>query len=366
MTTGLVWHEKYMWLQPGSGAGLMLHGPNIQPGRYNETPESKRRIRNLLETSGLMKSLLQIEPRSASIEELQTAHTGEYINRIKDMSDNDGGDAGMQAPFGKGDFEIACLAAGGAITAIDAVMNGQVDNVYALLRPIGHHASADFGMGYCIFNNGAIAGLHGLNNLGLERIAYVDWDVHHGNGTQSIFYRDPRALTISLHQKNWLPPDSGHISEGGEGEGEGYNINIPLPPGSGVAAYTAAIERIVLPALHRFKPQLIFVPCGFDAGVMDPLGAMLMHSDGYRRLTELMLQVSDELCAGKLVMLQEGGYCEATSPFYGLAVLETLTGIDTDVVDPYLELVIGMGGQELQPHQKQRIAEIVPLIDAIK
>jgi acetoin utilization deacetylase AcuC-like enzyme len=358
MSTALIWHEQFMWLQAGSGAGLMLHGPNIQPGRYNETPETKRRIRNMLEVSGLLKELVQLEPRPATDAELHSVHTAEYIRRIKELSDASGGDAGMQAPFGKGDYEIACLAAGGAITAVDAVMNGRVDNAYALLRPIGHHATADYGMGYCIFNNGAIAGLHALNISGITRIAYVDWDVHHGNGTQSIFYEDPRALTISIHQENWLPPDSGHVSERGAGPGEGYNLNIPLPPGSGAGAYQAALERLVIPVLRDFKPDLIFVGCGFDAGVMDPLGAMLLHSEAFRSLTKSMLLIADEVCEGRLIFNQEGGYCEATSPFYGLAVIETLSGIKTNVVDPYLELVQSMGGQQLQPHQDQLISEI--------
>ena len=363
MTTGLCWNEKFMWLQPGSGAGLMLHGPDIQPGRYNESPETKRRIRNMLEVSGLLQELVHIDARPATYEELASVHSSEYINRIKTMSEADGGDAGMQAPFGKGDYEIATLAAGGAIATVDAVLGGKVDNAYALLRPIGHHASADFGMGYCIFNNGAIAGRHALDTHKLDRIAYVDWDVHHGNGTQSIFYEDPAALTISLHQENWLPPDSGHIKERGVDRGEGFNINIPLPPGSGAGAYITAFEDVVLPALRQFDPDLIFVACGFDAGVLDPLGAMLLHSEAYRSMTRMMMQVADEVCEGRLVFTQEGGYCEATSPFYGLVVFETLLGKRTDIADPYLELVEHMGGQELQAHQESRIREVQATVD---
>ena len=355
-----------MWAQSVVGAGLMLQGPNIQPGRYMENPETKRRFRNLLETSGLLKQLTQLEPRSASLDEILTAHTEEYVKRIKSLSDDRGGEAGMQAPFGKGDFEIALLAAGGVIVATDAVLDGEADNAYALVRPIGHHATADSGMGYCIFNNAAIAGYHLLEKRGLERIAFVDWDVHHGNGAQSIFYEDPRALTISLHQENWLPPGSGNIDERGQGEGTGFNINIPLPPGSGFAAYKLAFERIVIPALSAFKPDFIFVPSGFDAGVLDPLGSMLMHSDGYRELTRQIMEVANEVCGGKLVMTQEGGYCEATSPFYGLAIMETLSGIRTDVVDPYMPLVETMGGQELQVHQERRIAEIEPLLESFR
>lgn len=365
MTTGFVWHEKYMWHHSGTGAGLMPHGPIIQPGRYMENAEAKRRFRNLLETSGLLEKLITIAPRDITMDELLSVHTQEYIDRIKSLSDESGGDAGFQAPFGQGDFEIALLAAGGVLAAANAVVDGDVDNAYALVRPIGHHASADFGMGYCIFNNAAIAGRQLLDHRGLERIAYVDWDVHHGNGTQNIFYAEPRALTISIHQENWLPPNSGHITEQGEGPGKGYNINVPLPPGSGTAAYEAVFDRIVIPAFKKYKPDLIFVPSGFDAGVLDPLARMLLHSEGFRSLTNKLLGVAEEVCNGRLVMSQEGGYCDATSPFYGLSIMEALSGESTGIVDPYLELVMNMGGQELQAHQEQRIKECEPLLERL-
>jgi acetoin utilization deacetylase AcuC-like enzyme len=262
-----------------------------------------------------------------------------------------GGDAGPFTPLGHGSYEIAMLSAGGVLAALEAIMERRVRNAYALVRPPGHHALADLGMGFCLFGNAAIAGFHAFERYGLTRIAYVDWDVHHGNGTQSAFWEDPRALTISVHQDNCFPPDSGHVHETGSGAGEGCNINIPLPPGCGVGAYEAAFDRIVLPGLRAFRPQLIIVPSGFDAGAYDPLGRMQMHSGGYRALTRRLMGAAEDLCDGRLLLCHEGGYHAPTVPFYGLAVLEELSGVSSGVEDPFLPIMAGLGGQELQPHQ---------------
>jgi len=358
MATGFVWDELYMWHDAGTLAGFMSPQNPVQPGKPYESPETKRRFKNLLDVSGLSQHLTEIKPHHASTEQLLSAHTEEYVTKVKNMSDAEGGDAGSHARFGKGGYEIATLAAGGVIAAMDAVMQGKVENAYALVRPIGHHAEPDMGHGFCIFNNGAIAGLHAMKEYNLERIAYVDWDVHHGNGTQKVFYSDPRALTISLHQENWLPPGSGNIEDTGAGPGEGYNINIPLPPGSGVGAYEAAFDRVVVPALNRFQPELIIVPSGFDAGALDPLARMMMHSEGFRTLTKKIKAVAEEHCNGRIVMCHEGGYSESYVPFMGLAVMEELSGIRTEVEDPNLPLLSNMGGQDLQDNQDARINEI--------
>jgi acetoin utilization deacetylase AcuC-like enzyme len=362
MTTGFVWNEQFMWHEAGTLAGFMSPGYPVQPGRPYENPETKRRFKNLLDISGLMDQLTPIKAHHASEAELLRAHTEDYVERIKTMSDAQGGDAGFHAHFGAGGYEIATLAAGGVIAAVDAVMNETVDNAYALVRPIGHHAGREMGQGFCIFNNGAIAGLHALEKYDIERIAYVDWDVHHGNGTEEIFYKDPRALTISIHQENWLPPGSGNLEDIGEGEGSGYNINVPLPPGSGFGAYQSAYERVVIPALEKYKPDLIMVPSGFDANVLDPLARMMMHSEGYRALTKMIMEVAAKLCHGRIVMCHEGGYSESYVPFVGLAVIEELSGIKTDVEDTTMELVRNMGGQTLQPHQNAAIKKAEKLL----
>jgi acetoin utilization deacetylase AcuC-like enzyme len=246
---------------------------------------------------------------------------------------------------------------------MEAVLRGDVDNAYALVRPPGHHALADSSLGFCIFANGPIAGMHALDEHHLDKIAYVDWDVHHGNSQQVAFYDDPRALTISMHQDNCFPPDSGHLHQNGEGQGAGYNINIPLPAGSGVGAYEAAFDQVVIPALEKFGPQLIIVSCGFDAGAYDPLGRMMMHSEGYRVLTRKVMEAAGRLCQGRLVMCHEGGYNPHTVPFYGLAVLEQLSGVSTGVEDPFLPILSALGGQALQTHQQAVIDEARMLLD---
>jgi acetoin utilization deacetylase AcuC-like enzyme len=217
----------------------------------------------------------------------------------------------------------------------------------------------DYGMGFCIFNNVAVAVRRVQEAGGVERIAIVDWDVHHGNGTQAIFYEDPRVLVISLHQDGCFPADSGLVDERGSGAGAGANINVPLPPGSGQGAYLEAFSRLVLPALRRFAPELVVVSSGFDASVYDPLGRMLLHSDTYRVLTEMLLEVS----GGRLALIHEGGYNAFYVPFCGLAVIETLSGRRTAVEDPYLEAVIEMPGQELTELQHEAIVAAARMAD---
>ena len=260
MSTGFLWHEKYMWHDTGSGAT-----PDVEPDEHFENADTKRRMKNLLDLSGLTDQLVRLDPRMATEDELRRFHTDDYINSIRELSDHLGGMAGPGTPFGKGSYEIAKLAAGGTIVATEAVLSGQVNNSYALVRPPGHHAERDLGRGFCIFGNVALAAMHAQDIWQIERIATIDWDVHHGNGTQQAFYDDPNVLTISIHQDGLFPKDSGTVEERGANNGQNYNINIPLPAGSGHGAYSAAIERVVVPAVQSFRPQLILVPCGFDA-----------------------------------------------------------------------------------------------------
>ncbi len=363
MATGLVWHERYMWHHTGAFAGEVPYGYPVEPYQHSENPDTKRRLKNLLDASGLTQSLTLIEPRAATREELLRFHTSDHIDHIMAASKQMLVDAGSYSPMGRGSFEIALLSTGGVIEAVDAVLGGRVRNAYALVRPPGHHAMPHLAMGFCLFGNAAIAGLHALEVRGLERIAFVDWDVHHGNGTQAAFYEDPRALTISIHQDRNFPQNSGFIEEVGEGRGRGYNINVPLPPGSGVGAYEATYDRVVVPALEAFRPELIIVPSGFDAGAYDPLGRMMMTSGGYRSLTRKLMRAADALCDGRIVMCHEGGYNAPTVPFFGVAVMEELSGIATGIVDPFDRIHATMGQQELQPHQAAVIDQAEALLD---
>jgi acetoin utilization deacetylase AcuC-like enzyme len=361
VTTGFLWHELYAWHDTGTGAWVMPAGLTVQPFGHIESADSKRRIRNLVEVSGLIDHLVQLKPRPATEDEILRLHTKEYVERIKKLSSEAGGEAGEETPFGRGSYEIALLAAGGCITAVDAVLDARVDNAYALVRPPGHHAERDRGRGFCIFGNIALAALHARQVRGLSRVAIVDWDVHHGNGTEHAFYSDPTVLTLSIHQDNNYPPASGAITDTGEGAGRGYNINVPLPPGSGVGAYIATFERVVAPALTAFRPELILIASGLDASAMDPLASMMMTSDGYRTLTRTVLAVARDVCGGRLVACHEGGYSPAYVPYCGLAIIEELAGIRTGLDDPLLGLLAAFGGQEIQPHQEAVVRQAAKL-----
>ena len=260
------------------------------------------------------------------------------------------GEVGRSAYIGAGTYEIALLAAGGAMEAVDAVLSGTVDNCYALLRPAGHHAEADSGMGFCIFNNAALAAIHARTDCGIKRIAIIDWDVHHGNGTQVAFYDDPHTLTISIHQDGRFPLHTGKLDERGEGAGFGCNINVPLPPGCGHGAYVATFEQVVAPALDAFEPDLIIVSSGYDAGGFDSMAHMMAHSDTFRMMAETVTAAADRHCGGRLVVLHEGGYSTYHVPFCGLAVIETMVGEPSGVTDPYISLA-NLPYQDLQPHQ---------------
>lgn len=355
--TGFVWDERYMWHDTGNAAAFIPAGGPVQPDEHVENPEPKRRLHNLLDYSGLLETLQSIEPRKATREELLRFHTGDYVDKIKRLSEESGGDAGELTPFGSGSYDIARLSAGGVMEATDAVLDGTVDNAYALVRPPGHHAEADMGRGFCLFGNVVLAAKHALAERDVDRIAVVDFDVHHGNGTQKAFYDDPNVLPISLHQANYYPQDTGAVDEVGEGDGRGYNLNVPLPPGSGIGAYEAAFEEVVVPALDEFDPDLIYLAAGADSSALDPMGRMMLHSDAYRKLTRLLVEAAENYCDGNLVASHEGGYSSAYAPFAGLAIIEALRGEETDVKDPFMSMFAEMGYQDLQQHQQEVIEE---------
>jgi len=355
MTTGWVWDERYMWHDPGRRGRSLAGGEWVEPEDHAETPATKRRFRNLVDVSGLLAHLVSVDPQPASRESLLRIHDAAYLDRIAQASEQGGGDAGENATFAPGGYEIAALAAGGCIAAVDAVLDGRVDNVYALVRPPGHHAEADRGRGFCLIANVAVAARHAQAQRGIGRVAIVDWDVHHGNGPQKLFWTDPSVLTLSVHQDGYYPADSGRVTEAGADGGRGYNINVPLPAGSGVGAYSEAFRQVVVPALHAYRPELILVSSGLDASALEPQAQMMLHSDGYRMLAELVLTVANEVCAGKLVLCHEGGYSTTYAPFCGLAVVEALAGVRTAVRDPYLEAFTAISGQDIQPHQAAAI-----------
>ncbi|WP_118134407.1 class II histone deacetylase [Oceanicella sp. SM1341] len=356
MATGFNFHELYLWHDTRNYAAVFPPGLTIEPGEHAENPATKRRLRNLLEVSGMLEHLTPLPATKVSEEDMLRVHTAPYIAKLRALSEAEGGDAGGLTPFGPGSFEIARLAAGGTYAVLEAVLRGEVANGYALTRPPGHHAERDIGMGFCLLANIPIAVKKARALHGLGRVAVVDWDVHHGNGTEQAFWEDGETLTISLHQDRLFPLTTGAVSARGAGAGLGANINIPLPPGSGHGAYVAAFERIVLPALAAFRPEVIVVASGFDGSANDPLGCMMMHSGTYRALTRALMDFAGAACGGRIAMNHEGGYSASHVPYCGLAVIEELSGHATGIEDPWFSNMAAYGQQELQPHQEAAIA----------
>ncbi|MEM1429654.1 MAG: class II histone deacetylase [Pseudomonadota bacterium] len=333
MTTAFYWDEQTFWHHGGQYALTLPAGGLVQPGAgLPESPETKRRFLNLLRVSGLAEKLAMQSAAAATRKELERVHPPAYLDRFRALSDAGGGEIGLRAPFGQGSFEIAALSAGLALDAVRAVLDGRAPNAYALTRPPGHHCLPDQPMGFCLLANAAIAVEGVLAEGRAARIAVVDWDVHHGNGTEAIFYARPDVLTISLHQERNFPLDTGAASARGEGPGRGANLNVPLPPGTGHSGFLAAWDRFVGPALQAFGPDVIVVACGFDASAFDPLSRTMATAETFRALTLRARGAAEALCGGKLVLVHEGGYSEAHVPFCGHATIEALT--DTPPTDP--------------------------------
>ena len=355
MNTGLVWHERYAWHDARGLLDTFDREALFEPGPSLESGTTKRRLRNLIDASGLLARLTAVAPRPLADDELRALHAPRYVDRIRGASEAGGGDAGGSTPFGRFTYEIAALAAGGCAAAVDAVLDGTVDHAYALVRPPGHHAGPEGGAGYCVFNNVALAALHLRRTRGVSRVAIVDWDVHHGNGTQDSFYADPSVLTISLHQEDLYPPGSGLVAQIGSGDGTGANVNVELPAGSGRAAYLSTLDRVVVPALERFAPEFLLVACGLDASMQDPLGRMNLTSECFSLMTERLMGVARTLCGGRLVLCHEGGYSPEYTPYCGLAVVERLRGVRTEVVDPWLTDTRRVRELALRDHERDAI-----------
>lgn len=328
--------ERCFWHAGGSYALTAPVGGLVQPlaaGGLPESPETKRRLKNLLAVTGLLAELDHRTAPPASEEDLRRVHDAAYLAEFKRLSDGGGGELGQRTPFGPGGYEIATLSAGLAKAALFSVLSGEHRNAYALSRPPGHHCLPDTPMGFCLLANLAIAIEAALAEKRASRIAVIDWDVHHGNGTEAIFLECGEVLAISLHQENNYPWDTGGAEERGRGAGVGANLNVPLPPGGGHALYLDAMERIVLPAIRAFRPDAIVVACGFDASGVDPLSRMLCSAETFRLMTRQVMALADEICAGKVMMAHEGGYSEAHVPFCGHAVLQEMSGSTIDAGD---------------------------------
>jgi acetoin utilization deacetylase AcuC-like enzyme len=299
-------------------------GHVMDPG-HPESPDRLREIYLMLEEEEMRgRPLGKVKPRLATREEIERVHTPEYIDLIASTADKPyvrlDGDTSTCAKS----YEIALLAAGGLLELIKVVMQGKFNNGFALVRPPGHHAEKDKAMGFCIFNNVAIGAQYALKNFSLQRILIVDWDVHHGNGTQHSFYEEPRVLYFSTHRYGFYP-GTGAATETGKGKGEGFNVNVPLPAGMGDAEYGIIFEKILKPIALEYNPQLILVSAGFDIHYNDPLGGMDVSEKGFARMTQIVMEIAEATAKGKVVFTLEGGYNVAAQKRSVKAVLEELS-----------------------------------------
>lgn len=342
MRPGFYFHEHTLWFTAGQSALVQPVGGWVQPpagAGHADSPEPKRRLHSLMQVSGLIRAFDVLEAPPATEAELRRIHPQTYLDAFRALSDAGGGALDPTAPFGPGSYEIAALSAGLVLRAVTDVARGARTRAYAVSRPSGHHCLPDQPMGFCLFANVAIA-VRAAQAQGVRRIAVLDWDVHHGNGTEACFIDDPDVLVLSIHQEGCFPPGaSGRAEDRGIGAGLGTTVNVPLWPGSGHAAYLAAFETILAPAIDAFAPEMIIVVNGLDANGVDPLARMLAHSDTFRSLTSGVLALADRHCQGRCIFVQEGGYAESYVPFCAHAVLEEIAGIRTSVEDPFLSLL---------------------------
>lgn len=361
MDTCFLWAEKCFWHTGQPHVELLPVGGWVQPtstAALAESPETKRRLKSLVDASGLAERLDVRVGKSAEEIDLLRVHPPDYLSRFLALSDAGGGSIGPDATFGSGGYEIAKLSAGLACEAVERVVSGLSRNAYALSRPPGHHCLVDQPMGFCLLANVAIAVEQAKARHGISRVAVLDWDVHHGNGTEAIFYDRPDVFTISVHEDGCYPLNTGGAGDRGAGRGCGYNLNIPLLSGGGDQAYRDAFEMVIAPSIIRYKPELIVVACGFDASAVDPLARMQLHSESFAWLTRSVMALADDYCSGRLVMVHEGGYSQAYVPFCGLKVLEALSGTTTHVADPLIDfLTLRQPKADFNQFQRERLAE---------
>jgi len=333
LRTGIVIDPRYEAHDPGPG--------------HPERPARLAALRAALDGCS-RRGLIRIEPRSASAEDLALVHDPGYLGEVAASAHHERFAFDADTWVSAASYETARLAAGGVLALADAVMAGEVDNGLACVRPPGHHAEADRAMGFCLFNNVAVAARHLQRRHHVERVMIVDWDVHHGNGTQHLFDDDPTVLYLSLHQYPFYP-GTGSLHEAGRGRGLGATVNLPLPAGCGDAEYLHLFESVVAPVCRRFAPQFVLVSAGFDAHLRDPLGGMRMTDDGYAAICRVLLRAAIEVAGGRCVAVLEGGY--------------DLTALAASV----LRVVDELGGERLnEPLPAIRAAESVvgPLIAA--
>ncbi len=301
-----------------------LYLEHATPG-HPEGPARLQAIVSHLEESGMLGRLTRIEPRDATTADLELVHSKDLIAEVRGGAERGYAWLDPDTYVAPRSYEAALRAAGGVLAATDAVLDGEIGSAFCLVRPPGHHATPTRAMGFCLCNNVAVVAAHALERRGLERVAIVDFDVHHGNGTQDAFYSDPHVLYISTHQYPFYP-GSGRWSDAGQDQGKGTTVNLPLPPGCGREEYLRCYREVGEPLLRRFRPELLLVSAGFDAHFADPLAQELLDTRGYYEIAVLLKALADELCEGRIVMALEGGYDHTALAWSVRACIDSLMG----------------------------------------
>ena len=271
-------------------------------------PESKDRLQSILlymQSKNYTKDLINIEAKNASEEDICKVHSIAHYNKIKSLSEKKGYLDG-DTPYSPKTTDAALKGAGAGFELVDRIINRELENGMVLVRPPGHHAERDHAMGFCIFNNIAITAKY-IQKKGFKKIAIIDWDVHHGNGTENTFYDDDSVLFISTHQYPFYP-GSGSESDTGTGKGRGYNINIPMQRGSGISEFIKAFDNKIIPSLENFIPDFILISAGFDAHINDPLANLELTTKSYEIFTEKLMSIAKQYCENRIISFLEGGY----------------------------------------------------------
>ncbi len=318
MTTGYVYHPIFL--------------EHDLPG-HPENAGRLARIMTTLQQSGVLERLVSVAARPATEEELRRVHTAGHIETVRRVAERGGGYLDPDTYVHARSYDAACMAAGGLLAAVEALLDGRIANGFAFLRPPGHHALAERGMGFCLFNNVAVAAAHALTFPQIERVFIADFDVHHGNGTQAIFEADPRVFYFSTHEYPFYP-GTGHWSEAGRGDGQGTVLNVPLPAGVGDQGYGRVFAELVWPLARRFRPDLILVSAGYDAHWQDPLAMMQLTLAGYAHIARELVAMAGELCQGRVLFALEGGYHLDVLANGVLNACYGLLGEET-VIDPF-------------------------------
>ncbi|MCF8721698.1 histone deacetylase family protein [Nitrospina gracilis] len=290
--TGYIYHPLYLEHETGS---------------HPENPGRLRAITHKLEETGLISRLSPLEPRAATAEEIALNHPERYMDSVARACESGMSRLDMDTAISTKSYDSALLAAGAGLTAVDAVLDGTCDNVFCAVRPPGHHAEETRSMGFCLFNNVAIAARYAMTKKGLNRVFIFDWDVHHGNGTQHSFYADPNIYYSSTHQFPFYP-GTGDKDETGTGDGLGTTLNFPMRAFSNDADYISVVKDKLIPEMFRFKPDLIIISSGFDAHEDDPLANVSLTTECFGEMTRLIRGAADEICQGRLISMLEGGY----------------------------------------------------------